>query len=76
MRDGGDFVPTLETPIIPRDMINSAFNHPLPGFTRPDNTGDHVGLSGGGSHLQKVERNIKIRPILHFMANTQKIFLN
>ena len=57
MRDGGDFVPTLDTPIIPHTMRSRAFTNPLPGFTKATSSGDHIRLSGGGSRLQKVERN-------------------
>ena len=58
MRDGGDFIPTLDTPIIHHAMIGTAFSNPLPGFTGTGSSGDHIGLSGGSSHLQKVERNV------------------
>jgi len=53
MRDGGDFVPTLDTPIIPPTMRSRAFTNPLPGFTKTSSSGDHIRLSGGGSRLQK-----------------------
>lgn len=56
MRDGGDFVPTLDTPIIPDAKTTSEFSNSLPGFTPTDSSGDHIGLSGGGSHLQKNAR--------------------
>jgi len=56
MRDGGDFVPTLDTPIIRHTMRNRAFTNPLPGFAKTNSSGDHIGLSGGGSHLHKNAR--------------------
>ena len=59
MRDGGDFVPSLDTPIIPHTMRSRAFTNPLPGFTKTSSSGDHIRLSGAGSRLQKVERNSK-----------------
>ena len=58
MRDGGDFVPTLDTPIVVDTKTSSAASKSLPGFSPSGSSGDHIGLSGGGSHLQKVERNI------------------
>ena len=59
MRDGGDFVPTLDTPIIPQKMRSRAFTNPLPGFRKTNSSGDHFLMSGGGSRLQKVEKNLK-----------------
>ena len=55
MRDGGDFVPTLDTPII---QHNRAYlNSPL-GFAGAGSSGDHL-TSNIGSRLKKVERNLK-----------------
>merc|ERR1712018_845351 len=56
MRDGGDFVPSLDTPIINHTMRNRSFTIPLPIFSKTSSSGDHIGLSGGGSHLQKNAR--------------------
>jgi len=56
MRDGGDFVPTLDTPIVVDTKTSSAASKSLPGFSPSGSSGDHIGLSGGGSHLQKNAR--------------------
>ena len=54
MRDGGDFVPTLDTPII---QHNRAYLNSLPGFAGTGSSGDHL-TPNNGSRLKKVERNL------------------
>ena len=56
MRDAGDFVPSLETQIIPTATITKALPHKVPDITETNSSGDHIGLSGGGSHLTKVRK--------------------
>ena len=54
MRNGGDFVPNLETQIVSPPKITTAFSNMVPGHATLSSSGDHIGLSGGGSHLTKV----------------------
>ena len=54
MRDRGDFVPTLDTQIVSPPKIITAFSNKLPEIKRLSPSGDHIGISGGGSHLTKV----------------------
>ena len=54
MRNGGDFVPNLETQIVSPPIITTAFSNKVSGQATLSSSGDHIGLSGGGSHLTKV----------------------
>ena len=54
MRDRGDFVPSLDTQIVSPPKIITAFSNKLPEIKRLSPSGDHIGISGGGSHLTKV----------------------
>jgi len=56
MRNGGDFVPNLETQIVSPPKITTAFSNMVPGQATLSSSGDHIGLSGGGSHLTKNAR--------------------
>ena len=59
MRDKGDFVPRLDTQIVSPPKITTAFSNKLPEIKRISPSGDHIGVSGGGSHLTKV-RTLKV----------------
>jgi len=56
MRNGGDFVPNLETQIVSPPKITTAFSNKASGQATLSSSGDHIGLSGGGSHLTKNAR--------------------
>jgi len=56
MRDRGDFVPSLDTQIVSPPKIITAFSNKLPEIKRLSPSGDHIGISGGGSHLTKNAR--------------------
>ena len=55
MRDGGDFIPSLQTPIIPAN-IATPFEKSPPRFTRTSSSGDPGRLSDGGSNKSKSAR--------------------
>ena len=55
MRDGGDFIPSLQTPIIPAN-IATPFEKSPPRFTRTSSSGDTGRLSDGGSNKSKSAR--------------------
>ena len=58
MRDGGDFIPNLNTQIIPTARIEKELPQKIPEITETSSSGDHIGLSGGGSHLTKVIKRL------------------
>ena len=53
MRNGGDFVPNLDAQIVSPPKI-TAYSNKLSDNLKLSSSGDHIGLSGGGSHLTKV----------------------